>query len=72
MKIRRFLLLSLLSPLTLLLVYVLSFGPVDKFVGRDGKVVRTFYAPLLWLDDNFEWFHKAYGLYMQFWDKHWS
>jgi hypothetical protein len=54
-----------------LLIYVLSFGPVVRFVGDPSPELRTFYKPLGWAHDHLPPFQKAFDAYMSLWDKHW-
>lgn len=60
-----------LWPAALLLLYVLSFAPVNWLFGGGPPAVRTIYAPLLWTYKNVAPFRTVFDMYMGLWDRHW-
>jgi hypothetical protein len=61
----------------LTLLYPLSFGPAWRWAlsasstieaGQRTRTLNTVYAPIYWLNDNFEWPGYAIGWYISKWE----
>lgn len=61
-----------LWPFVIMLIYLLSFGPVKKLcnahypAGWFGHAIETIYVPWYWVYDHTP-LHKPLGSYMHFW-----
>jgi hypothetical protein len=56
----------------ILLLYVLSFGPVVRMwdstpFNEPNPLIYGFYTPLIWIYDHTA-FHKPFGMYLHLWD----
>jgi hypothetical protein len=65
----------ILSPGMILLLYVLSYGPVLMMVGKgrimpNNQFVTKLYQPLIWAYDETP-LHKPLGLYLHLWVPQW-
>lgn len=66
-----------LWPAVVLMLYVLSVGPVRKVLDRpaatqlEWTLARAFYIPLVWVHDNVPPFGTAVEVYLGWWGLHW-
>jgi hypothetical protein len=75
---RRSLASMALAAIVLLVLYVLSIGPVQLICNRSGakmsdpvvKFIIVFYAPLRWLGENVEPFGEFFTRYIIWWTSH--
>jgi hypothetical protein len=61
---------SVVTLFALLLLYVLSPAPVEKYIYQGGKnqtAFETFYAPLVWATYYVPGVHEFYGWYFKVW-----
>jgi hypothetical protein len=58
-------------PAAMALLYTLSFGPVDHFLGVGSPAVNASYAPRLWAYRHVPPFRVVFDSYMGLWDKRW-
>jgi hypothetical protein len=61
-----------LWPAVVLMLYVLSYGPVDLFLGTESTPLRQFYSPIGWACLNVPGFSIAFNLYMCCWEPGWG
>ena len=60
----------ILWPVVVVVVYILSLGPVVRWVGMGPPVVRAFYTPLIWAHDRVPPFRVTLDKYMRLWEEH--
>ena len=61
----------LIGLVVFILLYALSFGPVDRFYGVLSPGVMTVYAPLMWTYKKVRPFQIVFDKYMVLWDENW-
>jgi hypothetical protein len=59
-------------PAVVLMVYVLSIGPVSRFMNIDSGAPGLFYTPLFFAYWTVPPFAEAFDVYMRWWDPHWD
>ena len=62
---------GLIAVVIVLVIYVLSIGPITRFV-KNGSLsfdVLIIYSPLLWVEDKSEATHRLFNWYVDVWDE---